>query len=73
VFVMAACLCKVLHFQGFITGEGKKNLIRNYLAAVLLQHGWGGELPWGIPSPTIMPPRHYEKEISSTDAEYLRV
>ena len=73
VFVMAAYLCRVLNFKGFITGEGKGNLMRNYLAAVLLQHGWGGELPWGMPSPTIMPPRHYEEEISPKDAGYLRI
>jgi hypothetical protein len=73
VFVMAACLCRVLNFNAFITGEGRGNLMRNYLAAVLLQHGWGGELPWGMPSPTIMPPRHYEEEISSSDPTYMRI
>jgi hypothetical protein len=73
VFVMAACLCKVPRYGGFITGEGKGNLLRNYFAAVLLQHGWGGELPRGIPSPTIMLPRHYENEIAPEDAGYLRV
>jgi hypothetical protein len=61
---MAVCLCRVLNFNTFITGKGRGNSMRNYLAAVLLHHGWGGELPLGMPSPTIMPPCHYQAEIS---------
>jgi Ulp1 family protease len=63
VYTLAACLFRVLGYGRFITGQGKDNQLRHYFAAVLIQGEWGGELPWGWPSPTILPPRHYVEEI----------
>jgi hypothetical protein len=71
VYILAACLFRVLRYGSFVTGQGKQNLLRNYFAAVLIQGDWGGELPWGFPSPTTLPPCHYEQEVVPGSVGYL--
>jgi len=70
VYTLAACLLRVLGYGPFVTGQGKENLLRSYFAAVVLQGGWGRELPWGWPSPTTLPPCCYEEEIVPGSKEY---
>lgn len=71
VYVLATCLFRVLQYGRFVTGQGKQNLLRNYFAAVLVQGGWGGELPWGWPSPTTLPPHYYTQEVVPGSAGYM--
>jgi hypothetical protein len=73
IYLLTACLFRVLGYGGFLTGAGKDNLLRNYFAAVLLQGGWRGELPWGWPSPTVLPAICYEQVIDPASQEYAQL